>query len=220
MKKSPLVLLHTAQSNVDVFTALLAEAAPDIPARHVLRDDLLKAAFAAGALTDAIRSETSEALAALAADDAALVLCTCSTIGPGADDAARTAAVPVLRVDRPMMMEALETGSRIAVVATFATTMAPTLDLLRDCATKTGKEPDIQEFLLGEARAAFDDGDTQRYLDIIAGGLKQAARNADVIVLAQASMAPALARLDELPVPVLSSPQSGLHEAVSVWRKL
>lgn len=218
MTKSPLILLHTTEGNVAAFTDLLAETAPDVPARHVLRDDLLKAAFAAGALTDAIRNETSDALVALATDEAGLVLCTCSTIGPGADDANEAAVVPVLRIDRPMMVEALETGARIAVAATFATTMAPTLDLLRKTAQELGRKPVIQEFLFDEARAAFEAGNTEDYLNIIADGLNEAARNADVIVLAQASMAPALQRMSEMPVPILSSPQSGLNEAVKAWR--
>lgn len=220
MRKSPLVLLHTAQSNVTAFAKLLAETAPDVPAIHILRDDLLKAAFAAGELTDAIRAETAATVRALAADDAGLVLCTCSTIGPGADDAAKTTPVPILRIDRPMMMAALNAGRRIAVAATFATTMAPTLDLLRQCAREAGKDPQIQEFLFDTARAAFEAGDTEAYLDIIAVGLRQAAQSADVIVLAQASMAPALARLKQRPVPILSSPESGLAAAVGIWRAL
>lgn len=218
MNTPPLVLLHTVQSNVDGFNALLSEIAPDVPTRAVLRDDLLKAAFAAGELTDDIRADTREALEALANDDAALVLCTCSTIGPGADDANGNAAVPVLRVDRPMMFEALEAGPRIAVCATFATTLSPTLDLLRDVANTAGKSPDIQEHLFVEALPAFEAGDMEAYMDMIAEGLKKAAKDADVIVLAQASMAPALERVGELPVPVLSSPRSGLTHAIAEWR--
>lgn len=220
MKKLPMILLHTTSGNVDVFQDLLRETAPDVSARHVLRDDLLKAAFAAGKLTDAVRADTRDALIALAADDAGLVLCTCSTIGPGADDAnaADGAGAAVLRIDRPMMEEALKVGPRIAVAATFSTTMEPTLDLLRKTAQAAGQSPDIQEFLFHEARPAFEAGDMEGYLDIIAAGLRGAAKGADVIVLAQASMAPALERTGELPIPVLSSPRSGLAQAVSVWR--
>ena len=58
------------------------------------------------------------------------------------------------------------------------------------------------------------------YMDIIAEGLKQAAQNSDVIVLAQASMVPALLRVDTLPVPVLSSPRSGLNQAIATWQVL
>ena len=217
MKKLPMILLHTTSGNVDVFQDLLRETAPDVSARHVLRDDLLKAAFAAGELTDAVRADTRDALMALAADDAGLVLCTCSTIGPGADDA-NAAGAAVLRIDRPMMEEALKVGPRIAVAATFSTTMEPTLDLLRQTAQAAGKSPDIQEFLFHEARPAFEAGDMEGYLDSIAAGLRGAAKGADVIVLAQASMAPALERTGELPIPVLSSPRSGLAQAVSVWR--
>ena len=77
------------------------------------------------------------------------------------------AAVPVLRVDRPMMEEALKTGERIAVCATFSTTMTPTLDLLRRCARQVGKTPEIQEHLFEDALPAFKAGDMSTYMDII-----------------------------------------------------
>ena len=222
VNQAPLVLLHTASSNVDAFTALLAETAPDVPAAHVLRDDLLKAAFAAGELTDDIRMRTAEALQSLAEDGAGLVLCTCSTIGPGADDAdqgTREAELaPVLRIDRPMAEIAVTTGSRIGVAATFETTMQPTMDLIADAGRRLERDCILVPFLFSEGRALFEAGDMEGYLDVIAAGLRKAAAETDVVALAQASMMPALERAGDLPVPVLSSPRSGLDAAVAVWR--
>ena len=220
MSALPLVLIHTTAGNIDAFEELLNEIAPEIPTRYVLRDDLFTAAFAAGQLTDDIRTQTTDALKEIASENAGLVMCTCSTIGPGADDANLDAAVPVLRVDRPMMEEALKAGERIAVCATFSTTMTPTLDLLRRCARQVGKTPEIQEHLFEDALPAFKAGDMSTYMDIISEGLKQASKNVDVIVLAQASMVPALSRIDTLPVPILSSPRSGINQAIATWKAL
>jgi len=223
-QRAPLVLLHTAESNVVAFDALLAELAPDVPTRSVLRDDLLKEAFAAGELTDDIRRRTTAALRAEVGKGAGLVLCTCSTIGPGADDADAASriedAAPVLRVDRPMAELAVAEAKRIGVAATFETTMIPTMDLLADAAARAGRAVELVPCLFAEGRTRFEAGDIEGYLDVVAAGLREAAKTTDIIVLAQASMAPALARAGELPVAVLSSPRSGLEHAIAIWRDL
>ena len=108
-----LTLFHTADSNIDVFDRLLGElSAGSVMARHVVRAELLSQALDAGAMTERIRRETTALLQQLAAADTDLVLCTCSTLGPAADDAAAGAAVPILRVDRPMMEDAVRRGGR------------------------------------------------------------------------------------------------------------
>ena len=71
-----------------------------------------------------------------------------------------------------------------------------------------------------EARAKLMDGDTESYLSIIAEGLYLAAKDSDVIVLAQASMAPALARCQNIEVPILSSPRSGLEAAIQAYKSI
>ena len=50
----------------------------------------------------------------------------------------------------------------------------------------------------------------------IAEGLKRAAEDSDVLVLAQASMAPAAREAGDLGIPVLSSPRSGFEAAARI----
>ena len=218
-ERRDLVFVHTALALAEVFDGLLAECAPGIPARHVMQPELLEDALAAGALTDAIRARTKAALLE-AAEGARLVLCTCSTVGPGAEDAARESAVPILRVDRPMAEEAVRAGSRVTVAATLATTLGPTADLIARAARAAGRSVEIETVVFGEARAAFVAGDAEAYERSVADGLRQAAQAADAIVLAQASMTPALARCADLDIPLLSSPRSGLEVAVARYRAL
>ncbi len=213
-----LTLVHTVPALIDTFDALLSELAPEIPVRHVLHDQLLADALAAGELTAAIRRRTAEALLAEAGQGAGVVLCTCSTVGPGAEDAALDAAIPVLRIDRPMAAEAVRIGTRIAVAATLSTTLGPTMDLLADVARQAGRAIELSPLVFEEARAKFVAGDTEGYLRIVVDGLHNAARDADVIVLAQASMAPALADCGDIEIPILSSPRSGLEVAIARYR--
>ena len=192
MTESVLALVHTIASNIETFDALVGELAPDIPVRHTVQGDLLTQALDAGELTADIRRRTAEAVVNEVENGAAVVLCTCSTVGPGADDAAGLTATKVMRVDRPMAEAAVRMGARIGVTATLATTLGPTLDLLSEAAVQAGKEIDLRPVVFEEARDKLLAGNTESDLSIIAEGLHRAAMDSDVIVLAQASMAPAL----------------------------
>ncbi len=214
-----LTLIHTAPALKDTFDDLLEELAPDINVRHVVHEDLLKDALDAGELTTDVRQRTAAAMLAEAESEPGVVLCTCSTVGPGADDARSQTDVPVLRVDRPMAEEAVRSGTQIVVCATLETTMVPTLDLLRETAQRLGREVNLIPVVFEAARAKFIEGDFDSYVRIIADGLHSAAEEADVIVLAQASMAPALALCGDIEVPMLTSPRSGLAAAVEVCRQ-
>ena len=213
-----LVMVHTVAGLTDLFDGLRAELDPDVPVRHVVQADLLTDAIDAGELTDEIRARTRDALLA-AAQGAGVVLCTCSTVGPGADDAAAEAPVPILRIDRPMAEAAVEAGRRITVAATLATTIGPTAGLVADAARRAGKEVEISSVVFAEARARLVAGDAEGHERIIADGLHAAASSADAVVLAQASMTPALARCADIAIPLLTSPRSGLEAAIARWRR-
>lgn len=213
---APLVMFHTGEAHVPTFGAMIARLAPEIPLVHRVRQDLLDAAQPRG-LTPAIRRRAVQEMLGLADAGAAVVLCTCSTLGPAAETAADLAEVPVLRVDRPMMEAALDRGPRIAVAACLASTIGPTRALLERVAGQRGVRPEVSEILLAEAWPHFKAGDRTAYATAIARGLARAAPEVDAVVLAQASMAPAAGH-STLHVPVLSSPRLGAEAAIAAWR--
>ncbi|MYS31105.1 arylsulfatase, partial [Streptomyces sp. SID7804] len=106
-----LALLHTSPVHVPVFDALRDEHHPGLELRHVVVEELLDRARAAGpgAVADDVRRRVREA----ADGGARAVLCTCSTIGDLAERAADGVGVPVLRVDRPMAGAAVAAGPRV-----------------------------------------------------------------------------------------------------------
>lgn len=217
-RSASLTLVHTVPALADTFDALLRELAPDVAVDHVVHEDLLRDALAAGELTADIRRRTAAAVLAEAEKGPGAVLCTCSTVGPGADDAREVAEVPVLRIDRPMAEAAVSTGTRIVVSATVDTTVQPTLELLEETARRLGRKVELIPVVFGSARQKLLEGDQEGYVRIIAEGLHAAASDADVIVLAQASMAPALEFCRDIEVPLLTSPRSGLEAAVAIVR--
>ncbi|EIC83753.1 aspartate/glutamate racemase family protein [Serratia sp. M24T3] len=205
-------LLHTAESNIAVFKAAAVEL--NIPAqylRHHVREDLLQACEMAGGLTQSIRQQTVETLLQLA-EDAEVVLLTCSTLGPAAEDAAKQTSVRMLRVDRALAETALAAEGHITVLYAVETTKGPTLKLFAD--VQGEREADISFSWVAEAWERFKQGNSAGYLQLIAAAADKAYQNgAEVVVLAQASMAGA-ANLTQFGIP-LTSPLCGLRAAMS-----
>ncbi|MBW5480507.1 aspartate/glutamate racemase family protein [Streptomyces bambusae] len=205
-----LTLLHTSPVHVPVFDALRDRDHPGAVLRHLVAPQLLDRARAEG--PEAV-AEDIRALLAQEPQGApgGPVLCTCSTIGGVAEALAPALGVPVLRVDRPMCAAAVRLGPRIEVLATVASTLAPTAALIEE---EAGPEPvRVRTWLVEGAWACFEADDTAGYLALVAAAA-DAVTDADAIVLAQASMAGA-ADLVTTRIPVLASPAPGLAAALA-----
>ncbi|CAL9369815.1 aspartate/glutamate racemase family protein [Streptomyces pilosus] len=209
-----LALLHTSPVHVAVFDRLRDEDHPGLRLRHVVAGELLERARVEGpaAVADAVRARVREAVDA----GARAVLCTCSTIGRVAEAAAAEAGVPVLRVDRPMARAAVAAGPRVVVLAALESTLGPTVALIDEEAGRARRSVDVRTVPVEGAWERFEAGDEAGYVRRVAHAADEVT-GADVIVLAQASMAPA-APLTTTPVPVLSSPRPGLAAAVTAAR--
>ncbi|MFE2147225.1 aspartate/glutamate racemase family protein [Streptomyces sp. NPDC059456] len=204
-----LTLLHTSPVHVPVFDALRDREHPGAVLRHLVVPELLDRARAQGP------AAVGPDVRALLDGSGAPVLVTCSTIGAVAESLAPALGVPVLRVDRPMAAEAVRTGPRIVVLATLESTLDPTLALLAEEAGRAGRPVSVSARVVPDAWSRFEAGDTAGCLRLVAEAA-DAVTDADVIALAQASMADA-SLLTTTAVPVLSSPAPGLtaaHRAV------
>ncbi|ABS64076.1 conserved hypothetical protein [Parvibaculum lavamentivorans DS-1] len=211
-----IAFLHTAAIHIETFNALRDELAPGLALTHAVREDLLIAAEKAGGLTPAISLKTQEALLALAQGGARVVVCTCSTLGEAAEEAAREADVPVMRIDRPMADRAVRAAARIGICAALSPTLAPTRELIASSAARAGRDCEIREFLFDDVWPAFREGRLDDYYEGIAARLSDASKEVDLLVLAQASMAPAAALAGALRAPLLSSPRIGFEAAAKI----
>jgi hypothetical protein len=205
--------LHTAESNIAVFEAACQNLGSgyDVALRHEVRADLLADAAKAGGLNREIADRTGKALLALC-DEADAVILTCSTLGPSIA-ACTSARVPVLRVDEALARETVRDGGRVAVLCAVETTLVPTRTLFEEAAEGTGATVDVQ--LVPGAWAAFQEGDRDRYFELVAAAADEAVRQgASRVALAQASMAGAAA-FTKVGHPPLTSPAIGLRVALA-----
>jgi hypothetical protein len=200
--------LHTADSNIAVFEkARVAAQLDGVELSHVVRADLLAEAEASSGLTPAISDNTISALEELLMHHDAVLL-TCSTLGPAADMLGRTAQKPVFRVDSALANVAVRGGGMVVALCAVETTVNPTRRLFEQAAQETGANVNVQ--IVNGAWDAFKQGDTQRYLQMIADAAIEAINNgADRVALAQASMAGAAELLPD-GVTVLDSARQGL----------
>ncbi len=214
-----LTFLHTAESNVAAVGALMSELAPDIPTRHHLATELLAEAVKAGTVTEGVAAGVRARLADAVAG-AAVIVCTCSTIGAVAEAANGTMPVPVQRIDRAMAEAAAARGRRILIAACVPSTIGPTSDLVAKVARETGRDVALRVVLIDGAWAKFMAGDVEGYEAAIVDRLVAEAGDAEVVVLAQASMAGAAPEAERrLGLPVLTSPRLGVAAAIAAWRR-
>ena len=115
------------------------------------------------------------------------------------------------RIDCAMVEQAISLGENIAVLATVATTMKPTLEYVQRKVQASGKQCTVTPILMEEAFHALLAGDMETHDRIVSEGLHSAYKQADVVMLAQASMARVLQQLPSPPVPVMTSPESGIR---------
>lgn len=213
-----LALLHTVAGLVPTFQELCRELLPEVETFNLVDESLLRSTIRAGRLTPATSRRVVTYVAAAEEAGADALLVTCSSIGPAVELARSFVQIPVLRVDEAMADQAVQLGRRIGVAATLLTTLEPTAELVRARAAAAGRTPEVVAHLCAGAFEALGRGDAAAHDALVAAGLRDLAARADVIVLAQASMARVAAALGpaDQRVPILSSPRSGVERARDV----
>ena len=208
MSRPTLALIHTSATLVPVFSQLCKAKLPHVDTFNIVDDSLVRAISAQGSLTPDIARRVESYIASAVSGGADHVLVTCSSIGPAVESAAPHFPVPVLRVDQPMADLAVRAGHRIGVIATLATTLNPTVDLVRRRAALAGQPVELVVRLCEGAFESLMAGDTARHDTLVRTALAELSAQVDVIVLAQASMAQVV---ETLPphlrrIPILASP--------------
>lgn len=209
-----IALLHTTAVTVPAMKELAGQHLPGVRVINILDDSLLADVIAAGEVTPAVRTRLRAYVDQAVQAGAQAVMSCCSSIGEVVEALDGSAGVPVWRIDAPMAEEAVRLGSHIGVLATVRTTLDPTVRLIQRTAERLGKPVEVEAVLIEGAFAALQSGEGETHDQLVRSALEQILKRADVVVLAQASMARLLSALPEPPrVPVLTSPVSGLRAA-------
>ena len=195
-------VIHTTPATLQSTEALIKRLIDGAEVMNILDDTILKD-MAAQNRVDLVRERWINYAEILEKMGAHAVLSACSTVGPFAEEADTMLKIPVVRIDDAMAQKAAETGGNITVLATFKPTLGPTTDHIKR------KKPDaqIKTVLIDEAYKELALGNVEKHNQLITDTVKAELENADVIVLAQASMAGALEEKSE---KILTSPEMGI----------
>lgn len=209
MKK--IALFHTSAATLGMMQTLLADHMPQAEVMHIVEDSMIKQVMKHGGVSADISARIAGYIANAQLAGCEIFMTACSSIGGAVEQCQFMTSMQLTRIDTAMVEEAIALGGRIAVLATVATTLEPTLDFVRRKAAAAGKALEIIPKLMPEAFTALLAGDNAAHDRIVAAGLRDALANSDVVMLAQASMARVLQTLSTPPaIPVLTSPERGV----------
>lgn len=219
-----LALIHTSQVFITVETmmkGLFAEIMPDVRLINIMDDSLLPDCMAIRAITPEVTRRMCAYVVAAETTGADAILSLCSSLGPTIDVARKLVRIPVIKIDDAHTEKAAREASRIGVMATVSTTLAPTVSLIREKAGELNKAVEIHESLSDAAFQALMAGDKARHDAMVLDAARALAPQVEVILMAQASMtrlAPAVEEATGL--PVLTSPRLAIEYTKRVLDEL
>ncbi len=200
-----LTLLHTADAHVETFDSLRDRIAPDARLHHLVRPDFLSRA---GQNDPTLAGDIATTITA----NNGPVICTCTTIADMAEAAGAT------RIDRPMMARAAAIGGPVLLVYCLQSTAETSQIALKQALDTAGKTATITPLFLPQYWPFFTGGEPDEFHAMLAAAITASAQKNPpaCIVLAQASMAGAGAKLAHLDLPVLSSPELALRSGLGL----
>ena len=202
-----IALIHALAHSVAPINAVMATQWSEATRMNLL-DDSLSADLAASGrgLDDAMHQRFQDLSAYAVGTGADGILFTCSAFGPCIDAVkARYPQMPVLKPNEAMITEAEKHGGKVGLIASFASTLKTMPD-------EFSPQTVLDTQLVEAALDALNQGQGERHDALVLDAAQQLiARGAEVIALAQFSMARAAALLrQELSVPVLTTPDSAV----------
>lgn len=200
-----IALIHALEESVlpirDAFARLWPQAL-----RADLLDASLSADLAAAGTLDAAMTDRFITLGRYAArgtgrHDTRAVLFTCSAFGPAIEAVKADLPIPVMRPNEAAFQEALNIGSRIALVVTFGPSLPALTRELEQMAAARGQTIEITPVLADGALDALKAGDGAGH-DAAVQAACHALGPQDAVVLGQFS----LARAEKVLTPILDCP--------------
>jgi Asp/Glu/hydantoin racemase len=210
-----IAVLHTSFVFVSVepvINDLIAELLPGAEVMHFVDSDVLATVVREQGISPKSEERMTHLAQAAEAAGADIIFSACSSLGPALDVAARSVHTPVVKIDEAMAILAATQGTRIGILATVATTLGPTSDLIQAKADEIGRDVQIERRLCDGAFEVLMGGDREAHDAMVVEQAVDLAKNVDTIVLAQASMGRLAETLREKTgLPVLSSPRMGVE---------
>ena len=211
--KKLVYFFHTTPATPEPMKKVFQERYPDVQLVTILDDGILPEVIANdGIPTRAITKRLVE-YGGMAQDQGASVfVCMCTTLGVAVREAQKAISMPMITIDVPMLKEAVMSGEKIRMLITFPptekTSKAACLAFAEDC----NKSVDVEVVIVEGAREALNQGSKELHDELIVKKAHEIAGGYDVLVFAQVTMLDAAKCCEDLPIPVLTSVESGIGQ--------
>jgi len=201
-------LVHAVLPALAPMRDALARRMPDVRVINLLDEGLLSEAERLGGLVPQTVDRMASVIELLRKAKVDAVLLTCTAYSPAVPEMQRRfPGLPIMAVDEMMVDKAVAMGRKIGVLATVKAGLDQQVEMLSGAATRAGTAIEIVPSLHPEAMDALRRGDRDAHDRILLDALSALMDRVDLVLLAQVSMSPLIAKLpSNLPKPVLSSP--------------
>jgi Asp/Glu/hydantoin racemase len=217
MTMTKLAIIHTTPATVEPMKALAAELLPGYEVVNFVDDSILPQLAQNGANLADVEERLIHYARFAEQAGADVILEACSSVGEVVAKMQAAVSVPIVRIDEAMAAEAVQSGTRLGVAATLQTTLGPTARLLRAKAEATGRRVEVTPLLVEGAYQRLMVGDREGHDNLLIQNLQELARQVDVVVLAQASMARVLPGLPAAErAKIMSSPRLAMERVRDV----
>lgn len=211
--RKKVVVIHTFLYSVEDLKKLFKENLPEVDMVNIIDDSLLQEALNHKGMTpDIVRRISQYAIQAelMGAD---CILNQCSSVSEAVDIVRKMIHIPYVKIDEPMAEQAVKSGENIAVIATAISTLEPSSRLVESTAKRLNKKVNVNKYFAeGAYEALLEENNREKHNQIVINTIKKAAKENDVIVLAQGSMYHLLPLLSDIEIPVLTSLESGVKQ--------
>lgn len=207
MMQSPHIFLFSVHK--DAMEAAVRAFASDWPGArtsNLLDDSLFAWVREAGGVVPEMYDVFRDLTRHMARRGADGILFTCSAFRQVIDACIREFELPILKPNDAMIENALDAGSRIAIVATVGPTIPSISAEIEEMAAARGQQVELVPYVVEHAFDALAGGDAARHDRLVAERARDIG-NCDAIVLAQFTLSRAVSAVQSVTTtPIYNSP--------------
>lgn len=184
-----IMLIHNGMTLVPQLNKLCKELMPDLTVKNIIDETLVRDIIRyRGVKPEMIRRIARYAMSAEDAGACAVVM-TCSSLGETVDVFREMIQIPAFRIDEPMAACAVSKYQKIGLIGTLASVIGPSSRLLERKAREADRTVEIRPILCEQAFLELQAGNTEKHDALLEEACRDIAREVDVLVMAQGSMA-------------------------------
>jgi Asp/Glu/hydantoin racemase len=207
-----IALIHATPVAIEPIAESFRTLWPEARTTNLLEDSLSADLAAARKLTPAMHDRFATLATYAERTGADAVLFTCSAFGPCIETARRVVDIPVLKPNEAMIDEAFSAGRRVALIATFESSVPSMRAEIEEAAAARGARVELSTHVAVGALPALQAGDGTKH-DVLIAETVRGVGAIDAVMLAQFSMARAERAVAAVtPARILTSPASAVQQ--------